>query len=153
MAPKCRKRPSARTTRAKASESLGTTSSCAVSVKVSELRSAGYANLKEWLRDTSNIYVGRRGRIFIHTDGEKQIFHYAASKWQNPFAVNESTSREEACHRYRVALLDGSLKDPSDGVPLRSKLKELEGRRLGCWCKPQACHADILAQLVEVGRT
>ena len=26
---------------------------------------------------------------------------------------------------------------------------ELKGKTLGCWCKPEACHGDILAELVD----
>lgn len=27
-------------------------------------------------------------------------------------------------------------------------LPELKGR-LGCWCKPEACHGDVLVELLE----
>jgi len=26
-------------------------------------------------------------------------------------------------------------------------LHELEGKTLGCWCPPRACHGDVLARL------
>ena len=42
-------------------------------------------NLKRWMSDPQNVYVGRRGRIFI--DGD--IFHYRESKWANPYTVKE----------------------------------------------------------------
>ena len=86
----------------------------AVSVKVAELRASGYADFEAWLKDPKNLYVGRRGRIFIHTDGRKRIFHYPGSKWQNPYAIGASVSRKEACSKYRSALVDGTLKDPQD---------------------------------------
>jgi len=28
-------------------------------------------------------------------------------------------------------------------------LPELDGKILGCFCKPKACHCDVLAELVE----
>eukprot|EP00420_Gonyaulax_spinifera_P034672 CAMPEP_0197877782 /NCGR_PEP_ID=MMETSP1439-20131203/6373_1 /TAXON_ID=66791 /ORGANISM="Gonyaulax spinifera, Strain CCMP409" /LENGTH=198 /DNA_ID=CAMNT_0043497153 /DNA_START=59 /DNA_END=655 /DNA_ORIENTATION=- len=121
-----------------------------VSVKVAALRNAGYADLESWLSDTGqNLYVGRRGRIFIHTVGEEKprIFHYASSKWQNPFTVGKDGTREEVCAKFRTALLDSTLTDPADGKPLKEKLAELRGLRLGCWCKPEACHADVLAEV------
>merc|ERR1711950_104740 len=120
----------------------------AVSVKVAALRQEGnYADLRAWLADKQqNVYVGRRGRIFIREPGaeKSQIFHYAASKWQNPFPVGKGGDRREVCAKYRAALLLGTLRDPEDGLPLKDKLSELQGRRLGCWCKPEACHADVL---------
>jgi hypothetical protein len=30
------------------------------------------------------------------------------------------------------------------------RLHELKGKKLGCWCKPQACHGDILTKLIEL---
>lgn len=125
-----------------------------VSVKVASLRKAGYEDFEKWLEDPENVYVGRRGRIFIHgSNGSKRIFHFPGSKWQNPIVVSKTTSRQMACEKFRKALLAGSLKD-EDGRPLREKLSELRGFRLGCWCKPDACHADVLAELAnaEPGR-
>ena len=27
--------------------------------------------------------------------------------------------------------------------------KELKGKFLGCWCKPEACHGDVIAEIVD----
>lgn len=32
---------------------------------------------------------------------------------------------------------------------LMNDLHELEGKVLGCWCKPKACHGDVLVELVS----
>ncbi|CAF1261441.1 unnamed protein product [Adineta ricciae] len=32
---------------------------------------------------------------------------------------------------------------------LLNDLHELEGKRLGCWCKPKPCHGDILCELFK----
>jgi hypothetical protein len=74
------------------------------------------------------------------------------SKWGNPFSHKEGTSaqfrvatREEAVAKYEVWLM---------AMPrLLAELHELEGKTLGCWCKPQACHGDILLKLLEQRRT
>merc|ERR1712039_1070878 len=125
----------------------------AVSVKVAALRKDGrYADFGAWRADVhNNLYVGRRGRIFVHekSNGKKTILHYSGSKWQNPFSVGKDGTREEVCRKFKDALLNGKLCDPDDGLPLRSKLGELRGLELGCWCKPEACHADILAELAN----
>lgn len=50
-------------------------------------------------------------------------------------------SREEAVERYDTYL---------DSRPdLLAALGELEGKRLGCFCKPKACHGDPLARRVN----
>lgn len=100
---------------------LKCTKTKSVSVKVASLREAGYENFQTWLEDAQNLYVGRRGRIFIHgPDGSKRIFHFASSKWHNPFAVSKTMSRQMACEKFRTALLDGSLKDHEDPTLIHS---------------------------------
>lgn len=108
-------KPSETVLKAGAGREVSKSSKCIpVSVKVAQLRETGYDNFETWLKDPKNLYVGRRGRIFIHANGSKRIFHYAASKWQNPFVVSKNLSREMACEKFRAALLNGSLKDHED---------------------------------------
>lgn len=63
------------------------------------------------------------------------------SKWGNPFVIGKDGSRDEVVQRYEQWILtqDDLLKD----------LHELKGKTLGCFCKPAACHGDILVKLVE----
>jgi len=70
------------------------------------------------------------------------------SKWGNPFshksgtrAVHKVASRSEAIRRYRAWV----QKQPK----LMNALHELRGKTLGCWCKPYACHGDVLAKLAD----
>lgn len=73
------------------------------------------------------------------------------SKWGNPFThLNKSTraeflvgSRDEAIDAYEKWITEG------DGQYLLKDLHELKGKVLGCWCKPQRCHGDVLVKLVE----
>lgn len=63
------------------------------------------------------------------------------SKWGNPFAIGKDGTREEVIKKYREWIL---------GQPnLLKALPELRGQILGCWCKPQACHGDVLVELVR----
>ena len=70
------------------------------------------------------------------------------SKWGNPYSFKKGTkakyvveSRETAIEAYRNYILNKPelLKD----------LHELKGKTLGCFCKPKACHGDVLVELVE----
>src|ERR1700735_3441826 len=70
------------------------------------------------------------------------------SKWGNPFSHKDGTlakykvhTREAAVEAYRKWITVG------DGKYLLEHLHELKGKTLGCWCKPQSCHGDILAKL------
>jgi hypothetical protein len=67
------------------------------------------------------------------------------SKWGNPYSHKTGTlakfkvnTREEAIASYREYLHS----QPS----LIQALPDLRGKILGCWCKPLACHGDILAE-------
>lgn len=70
------------------------------------------------------------------------------SIWGNPFSHKDDTlaefkvaTREEAIQKYA----EWVLTQPK----IMSNLHKLKGKVLGCWCKPLACHGDILAKMVD----
>lgn len=72
------------------------------------------------------------------------------SKWGNPYSHSENTkakfkvnTRKQAIDAYKEYITKG------DGKHLLKDLHELEGKRLGCFCKPKACHGDILVILLD----
>ena len=73
-------------------------------------------------REPYDVYIGR------------------PSKWGNPFKIGVDGTREEVIEKYRNYIMDSSLLED---------IQELKGKTLGCYCKPAACHGDILAELVE----
>lgn len=62
-----------------------------------------------------------------------------ASKWANPYSVKSVGSAERAVELYRTYLRGNS--------ELWTALEELEGKTLGCWCKPGPCHGDVLVEM------
>ena len=63
------------------------------------------------------------------------------SKWGNPFVIGKDGSREEVIKKYELYVL---------GTPdLMMSLHELQGKVLGCWCRPLPCHGDVLARLAD----
>jgi hypothetical protein len=63
------------------------------------------------------------------------------SKWGNPYKLEAGQDRAEVIEQYR----DWLLKQPD----LLADLHELCGKVLACWCKPQSCHGDVLAELAN----
>ncbi len=63
------------------------------------------------------------------------------SKWGNPFTIGDHGTRTEVIEKYRTHI----EKNPN----LMNALVELRGKTLGCWCKPKACHGDVLVALIE----
>ena len=64
-----------------------------------------------------------------------------SSKWGNPFYIGADGSRSEVIRKYRQWLLTQ--------LDLMAALPELKGKRLGCHCKPKACHGDVLAEMAD----
>lgn len=62
------------------------------------------------------------------------------TKWGNPFVIGKDGTREEVIAKYRRWVT--SRRD------LIKSLPELDGKRLGCFCKPEDCHGDVLKELV-----
>ena len=65
------------------------------------------------------------------------------SKWGNPFKLIGGS--DEA----RAKVIDDYLLYILTKPNLLEDLGELRGKRLGCFCKPKACHGDVLKDLVE----
>ncbi len=32
---------------------------------------------------------------------------------------------------------------------MKEELMKLKGKNLGCWCKPEGCHGDVLIKILE----
>lgn len=73
-----------------------------------------------------DVYVGR-GR---------------GSVWGNPFHEDQRTTKSEVIERYRAWI--------QTQPHLMARLPELRGKVLGCWCKPDICHGDVLAELADL---
>jgi hypothetical protein len=81
-------------------------------------------------KESFDVYIGR------------------GSKWGNPFSHKDGTtaqfkvsSRPEAIESYRTWI--------KTQPHLMESLHELRDKTLGCWCKPQGCHGDVLKELAD----
>jgi Domain of unknown function (DUF4326) len=79
------------------------------------------------------VYVGR-----AMTRGGWRL---EQSPLASPFSPGRDGTREEVVAKYRTYLL--SRPD------LLGLLPGLRGRRLGCWCVPQVCHAEVIAEIAD----
>lgn len=67
------------------------------------------------------------------------------SPWGNPFKIGSDATREEVIEKYKLYLWE----QIKSGKVTKQMLLELKGKRLGCFCKPQACHGDVIVKAVE----
>lgn len=86
------------------------------------------------------VYVGRRNsKIQASIPGSDGAFG-------NPFAINYKNSRADVLSKYRAYI----TADTETAKLLRARIqKELKGKMLGCWCAPQDCHAEIIAEIAN----
>lgn len=98
--------------------------------------------------DTKKDFIPTR---IVHCKREKfDVYIGRPSKWGNPFSHKAGTgatdivaTREKAVLAYKQWITKG------DGKHLLKDLFELRGKTLGCWCKPLACHGDVLIELIK----
>jgi len=127
-----------------------------VCVKVAQLRTGAsspskkkYNDLKEWMADKNNVYIARQGVVFIETEeGKKERWPKEASPFANPYAVGKDGTREEVIEKFEEDMR-GRLEDEKEGQKWRKALMGLKGKTLGCWCKPEPCHGDVLLKLID----
>ena len=129
-------------------------------LKVAELRKryGNDINLRIWMENPANMYVGRKGRIFITVGGESEIFHYPGSVWANPYKLDQTGVPEivmngeiEDIKKSRYTTRESLLRyEEYVRRNLWNRLNELDGRTLGCFCKQgevERCHAQVLVRL------
>jgi len=108
-------------------------------VKVSNIRPT-YNNLEEWINDPNNVYIGRKGIVFIN--GTR--FPKNDSIWCNPYKIDNNTTRQQVIQKYKTYIKDKIKKEN-----LTDELLKLKNKNLGCWCKPEACHGDVLIEIIN----
>ena len=87
-----------------------------------------------WKKDARYIYIGRRN--FAE--------ELQQSKWHNPTPLRTQEPQER----------DDNLREFSENFEisaLRQQAGELKGKVLVCYCKPKACHGDVLAAAANFG--
>ena len=115
-----------------------------VNVKVAHIRPQ-YKDLRDWMSHEDNVYIGRGGVVFVATSsGGKVRWPTNASKWCNKHKVSTIMSRDEAIALYEKDL-DVLLKDGDNRV----QFMQLRGKNLGCWCKPEKCHGDVILRKLD----
>lgn len=64
------------------------------------------------------------------------------SIYGNPYIIGKDGTRDEVIEKYRNYLMNNTYL-------LEKAKKELKGKDLLCYCAPEACHGDILVEIVN----
>lgn len=90
------------------------------------------------------------GKI-IPEDGEyigrvSSLHDFKGSKFANPFPVRSPAERGSSIGKYR----DWLWQQIANNVITKHDLLSLNGKKLVCYCKPLACHGDVVKEVVEL---
>jgi hypothetical protein len=89
---------------------------------------------KGWQSDPQYVYIGRQDRY-------RKLNGY----FGNPFVIDKDGTREEVIKKFRTYALGRIAFDEE----YARRVKGLHGKTLVCYCKPEACHGDVLEELAE----
>lgn len=83
-----------------------------------------------------DVYIGRPspfGNPYSHLPNAEEL------------GLIQTRTRREAVRRYET-WIRAQIKRDDQFV---DDLIALEGKVLGCWCKPEACHGDVILKAIE----
>lgn len=102
-------------------------------------------------RSEFDVYIGRHRR-----DGELRHMNNTEPTERgwigNPYKTKSAGgkyTRSESIDLFREDFYDRLDEDPE----FRAAFEGLEGKTLGCWCKPADCHGDVIADYLDSPQT
>jgi hypothetical protein len=101
-----------------------------INIRSSEIKKRGFESFTEWLSQPNSLYIGR----------EVSRVGAESSMWANPFSV-ERYGRNECLRMYEQYVRSTPY--------LWNVLEDLDRKQLGCWCKPERCHGDVLLEMLS----
>lgn len=99
----------------------------------------------------------RRTRVVNIRNEPCDVYVGRPSIWGNPFShlngkgTMKVTDRAQAVRVFEEWLLGtpASVFEQKRRAEILRRIPELRGKRLGCWCHPEECHAEILAKMAD----
>ena len=91
-------------------------------------------------------FRGRSGvRVYNKRHGDAppgSVYVGRGSPFGNPFVIGRDGDRDEVCEKFERAI--------RNNPPLMDRVRrELKGKNLVCFCKPERCHGDTLLRLAN----
>ena len=83
-------------------------------------------------KESCDVYIGRAG-------------HGKDGYFGNPFRLDAEMARGGTLDRYRKYFYHRLSTDEE----FRRRIGELQGKTLGCFCKPNPCHGDIIKEYLD----
>jgi hypothetical protein len=85
----------------------------------------------------------RAGAFVLHAKYRvHEVYIGGRSKWACPFHIGKDGTRADVLAKYRAWLAERP-------ALIEAARRELKGKLLGCWCPPEPCHGDVLAEIAN----
>jgi len=82
----------------------------------------------------------------VHCRKEKyDIYIGRPSIFGNPLSIGKDGTRAEVIKKYKDYFYDNL----ENHEVFKIAVERLRGKVLGCWCKPQACHGDVIIEYLN----
>jgi hypothetical protein len=82
----------------------------------------------------------------VHCKKEKyDIYIGRPSIFGNPFSIGKDGNRKKVINLFRSYFYNRLDYD----IDFKEKIQNLKGKILACWCKPLACHGDIIMEYLD----
>ncbi|WP_417667114.1 DUF4326 domain-containing protein [Pseudidiomarina sp.] len=113
--------------------------------EVFDLKSRGVLVRRLKIKITRVINIKKDTEYKGLTSSESYEYIGRGSYWGNPYSMYKDG--DDRCEVIRKFKYDFDFeKFPNKD---KSKVYSLAGKRLGCFCKPEACHGDVLADFLN----
>lgn len=86
------------------------------------------------------VYIGRAVKGFKLVNGQLQRDTIPDSKFCNPYHIPKDGTREEVIEKFGRGILYNKALD---------SICELRDKILRCYCAPQACHGNVLIEILN----
>ena len=106
-----------------------------------ELLEAGLACVANLKTDKELVQWARERNIDCYIGRHNKHYGQLPSKWHNPIHTG---NRDFDCDSFARYLTEHPV-----GIDLTRHVWELKGRLLLCWCFPERCHGEILAEMAN----
>jgi len=90
-----------------------------------------------------NIKKGHKFDVYIGRNGKGR------SILGNPYSIGIDGDREEVIRKYAYDFILKWKTEPE----FRDAVMVCEGKRLGCFCKPELCHGDVIITFLNILRS
>ncbi len=90
---------------------------------------------------------GETGTTVVNVSAYKGVPRYIGrgSIFGNPFVIGDDGTREEVIEKYRFYFYERLGYDSH----FKERVESLCGCVIGCFCKPAACHGDVIKEYLD----